>query len=147
MTPLRTALLGLLVAAALAGSACVPTPGGGGGSTFTYSGPRGNCDNQKTLNGAKVQLCQGLANDTTSVIVKTKVQDPKCVDLYGYYPVTAVTGTATQGATTQALVQTLATPGEPVFDTGFNVDNGKITVKITKLTVDPTLACGWFGLH
>ena len=148
MTAMRSALVGLLLVGALAGAGCVPNPGGGsGGTTISYNGPRGNCENSKTVNGAKVSLCQGLANGTTSVIVNTKVKDPACPDLLGYHAVGAVAGTATQGATTKALTQTLATPGEPVYDTGFNVDNGKITVKLTTLTVASALSCGWFGVH
>lgn len=143
-------------------AACVPDGGSGpGGTTSTttttvapgqsttvvYNGPRGNCDNEVVLVGARVRPCQGLANGTTSVIISSKVLDPICVDFFGYYPITNVTGTAKQGATTKNLVQTDTTPGTPVFDTGFNVDNGPITVTITNLTVNTAggIVCGWFG--
>jgi len=157
--------LALAIATVLMAS-CVPDGGGGSGTTTTsttstttttapsgqsttivYNGPRGNCDQEVVLVGARVRPCQGLANGNTSVIVTSKVLDPICIDFYGYYPITNVTGTAKQGATTKALVQTDTTPGTPVFDTGFNVDNGPITVTITNLTVNTAggLVCGWFG--
>lgn len=141
-------------------SACAPEWGGGGSGTTTtttipgtpqtatvvYSGPRGNCDTEVVLVGARVRPCQGLANATTSVIVSSKVLDPWCAGFYGYYPITTVTGTAKQGATTKPLVQTDTTPGTPTFDTGFSVDAGPITVAITSLVVDTSgLSCGWFG--
>lgn len=115
---------------------------------FVYSGPRGNCDMEKVMVGAHIRPCQGLANGTASVIVNSKVLDPACVDFYGYYAVTTVTGAAQQGTSTKQLVLTDNTPGTPVLDTGFNVDNGPITVTITNLTVDTsTLQCGWFGIR
>ncbi|MFN8049828.1 MAG: hypothetical protein U0Q22_00110 [Acidimicrobiales bacterium] len=151
----------LALAAVVLLPACVPDAGGPGGSTTTtttttvpgqtttivYSGPAGNCDLEKVLVGARVRPCQGLANATTQVIITSKVLDPICVDFYGYYPITAVAGTATQGASTVPLVQTDTTPGTPVFDTSFDVANGPITVKITNLSVDTAggLVCGWFG--
>jgi hypothetical protein len=142
------AVSALAIAASLTG-ACVPeVPGGGAATTIVYSGPRGNCDQEKVLTGARVRPCQGLANDTTSVIVSSKVLDPTCVDFYGYYPITDVQGTAQQGGGAPVpLTQTLTTPGSPAFDTGFDVDDGPITVTITKLTVDTGhLVCGWFGV-
>lgn len=143
-------------------AACVPDGGSGPGGTTTtttttapgqattivYSGPRGNCDNEVVLVGARVRPCQGLANGTTSVIISSKVLDPICVDFFGYYPITNVTGTAKQGGGAAVpLVQTDTTPGTPVFNTGFNVDNGPITITITNLSVNTAggIVCGWFG--
>jgi hypothetical protein len=150
-----------VVAIALA-TACVPQGGGGSGTTTTttttttvpgqsttavYPGPRGNCNVEVVIVGARIRPCQGLANGTTSVIISSKVLDPICVDFYAYYPISGVTGTAKQGAITKPLVQTDTTPGTPVFDTGFNVDNGTITVTITNINVNTAggVVCGWFG--
>ena len=157
------AMTGMLavVSSGILMAACVPDGGPGSGTTTTttttapaqsttivYNGPRGNCDNEVVLVGARVRPCQGLANGTTSVIISSKVLDPICVDFFGYYPITNVVGTARQGAGAAVpLVQTDTTPGTPVFDTGFNVDNGPITVTITNLTVNTAggIVCGWFG--
>lgn len=138
-------------------SACAPEGGSGSGTTttpgsaqttaFVYSGPRGNCDQEVVLVGARVRPCQGLANATASVIVNSKVLDPWCTDYYAYFPITTVTGTAKQGTTTKLLMQTDTTPGTPAFDTGFSVDAGPISVNITNLTVNTPggLVCGWPG--
>lgn len=167
---MKTRSITALIAFALALTAgCVPDGGSPGGTTTTtsttttttttvpggqtttvvYSGPRGNCELEQVLVGARVRPCQGLANGTTSVIISSKVLDPLCVDFYGYYPITTVTGTAQQGSSGPVpLVQTDSTPGTPVFDTSFNVDNGPITVTITNLTVNTSnLVCGWFGIR
>lgn len=142
-------------------SACAPEWGGSGSGTtttttppstgqtthFTYAGPKGTCDQEVVLVGARVRPCQGLANATTSVIVSTKVLDPLCIDFFAHYPVTKVTGAAQQGNNTRQLVQTDTTPGAPVFDTGFDIANGPIIVTITELSVNTAggLVCGWFG--
>lgn len=153
----------MIAVGSLVAAGCVPDGGSGGGTTTTstttttttpgqattivYSGPRGNCDAEVVLVGARIRPCQGLANTTTNVIVTSKVLDPLCVDFFAYYPITNVTGTAKQGATTKPLTQIDTTPGTPVFDTGLNVDNGPITVTITNLSVNTAggLVCGWFG--
>lgn len=136
-------------------SACVPNPapnpnpnpGNNQTVNVTYSGPRGNCDNEVVKVGARVRPCQGLANDTVVVIISSKVLDATCVDFWGHYPITAVQGTASQnGGPAVALTQIDTTPGTPVYDTGFDVDDGPVTLKITKLSVDTSnLVCGWFG--
>lgn len=141
-------------------SACAPEWGGGSSPTttlvppstgqtthFTYAGPKGSCDQEIVLVGARIRPCQGLGNTTTSVIVNSKVLDPWCTDFFAYYPVTKVTGAAQQGNATRQLVQTDTTPGTPAFDTGFDVANGPIIVTITELSVDTAdgLECGWFG--
>lgn len=123
------------------------TPVASQSTSITYSGPRGNCDQERVLTGVRVRPCQGLANTTASVIVSSKVLDPWCIDFFAYYPIVGVVGTATQGAVTKPLVQTDTTPGSPAYDTGFDVTNGPIAVSITDLRVDLAggLACGWFG--
>ena len=157
---------GLIVAVTLAVgvlSACAPDSGGSGPTTstttttttpisvqttsFTYAGPRGNCDQETVLVGVRVRPCQGLANTTATVTVSSKVLDPWCIDFYAYYPIVGVTGTARQGITSKPLVQTDTTAGSPAFDTGFDVSNGPIRVDITNLSVNIAggLACGWFG--
>lgn len=151
----RTASMVLALVLSFA-AACVPDPGPGTPSdpsqnqtlTVTYDGPRGICEDEVVKVGARVRPCQGLANGTVSVIVNSKVLDPSCFDFFAYYPITAVVGTASQnGGPAVALVQTDSTPGTPVFDTGFDVDDGPVTIKITKLSVDTAnLTCGWFGL-
>ena len=119
----------------------------GQSTSIVYNGPRGNCNDEKVLVGARVRPCQGLANTITTVTVSSKVLDPICTDFYAYYPITSVVGTAKQGATTHPLTPTETTPGSPAFSTGFNVDNGPVTVTITNLVVDTAhgLTCGWFG--
>lgn len=136
-------------------AACVPDPGPGTPTnpgqnqtvTVTYDGPRGDCTDEVVKVGARVRPCQGLANGTVSVIVTSKVLDATCVDFFAYYPITEVVGTASQnGGPAVALTQIDTTPGTPVFDTGFNVDDGPVTIKLTKLSVDiANLTCGWFG--
>lgn len=163
---LRTAVA-LTIAAFALTSACVPDGGTPGGTTTTttstttttttptqsttivYNGPRGNCDAEVVLVGARVRPCQGLANGTTSVTISSKVLDPLCIDFYGYYPISNVTGTAKQGAGAAVpLTPALTTPGSPTFETSFNVDNGPITITITSLNVDTSnLVCGWFGIR
>ena len=155
-------VIALVLAGAAMATACVPDTGSGGTTTTTttttptsgqsttivYTGPKGNCDAETVLVGARVRACQGLANATTSVIVTSKVLDAQCVDFFGYYDITDVTGTASQGGGPAVpLVQTDTTPGTPVFDTTFNVVDGPITINITNLDVDIAggLLCGWFG--
>jgi len=156
---LRNAVAGLTIIATATLTACAPewgsgtptpptTPGTSQSTSFVYAGPRGTCDQEKVLVGARVRPCQGLANPTAKVIVTSKVLDPICVDFYGYYPITSVIGTAKQGSSApRPLTQVDTTPGTPAFDTGFNVDDGPITVNITDLRVNTAggLVCGWFG--
>ena len=155
----------LAVAGSLMIGACTPANGNGvegptttsttttvpgQSTTIVYGGPRGNCDSEQVLVGARVKPCQGLANDTTSVIVSSKVVDLTCVNFAGYYPITSVVGTARQGTgPAVALTPMLTTPGSPTFDTGFDVDDGPITVTITNLVVNTSggLVCGWFGIR
>ena len=122
----------------------------GQATTIVYNGPRGNCDREQVLVGVRVKPCQGLANGTTSVIVSSKVFEATCVDFAGFYPITSVVGTAKQGsAPAVALTPALTTPGSPTFETGFNIDNGPITVTITNLVVNTSggIVCGWFGIR
>lgn len=151
----------LFAAVTVLGGACVPDGGGGGTTTttttappaditITYSGPRGNCDAETVVTGGRLRACQGLANATTSLTVSTKVLDPICVDFFAYYDVTSVVGTASQnGGPAQPLVAQLVTPGSPTFDTGFDVDDGPITIELSELEIDVAggLRCGWFGLQ